>query len=125
MTATLLLVDDDVALAGVLSEALELQLRDRELVVHTVPGRQSALERCEQLDDLDALIVDYHIGPVTGIALYEEVRARFPDVRPLLYTGKATAAVEAEARAAGIPVLWKPQRLHALVEAVRSLLGGA
>ncbi|MCB9691437.1 MAG: response regulator [Alphaproteobacteria bacterium] len=121
---TVLLVDDDAALTHVIAEALQLQLAERELQVHAVPGWEGALRVAEEVGTIDVLVVDYHLGPHTGIELFRDLSARFPAMRPLLYTGKATASVEAEARASGIPVLWKPQRLEALTRAVRSLIDG-
>lgn len=125
MTTHVLLVDDDVALTGVLVEALQLQLRDLDLAMQAVPGSDEALAVTESLDHLDLLIVDYHLGPVTGFALHAELQARFPHMQTLLYTGKATADVEAEAHRAGVAVLWKPERLDVLAATVRTLLSGA
>lgn len=121
----LLIVDDDTALTTVVAEALSLQLREsHDLEVLTTPGWEGAMTIAEGLEELDVLLVDYHLGPSTGIELSKRLTESFPALRTLLYTGKATAAVEAEARRSGIPVLWKPQRIGPLTTAVKAVIEG-
>ncbi len=121
--STLLLVDDDAALTAMLAEALQLRAASCPVTVHTADGWDSALRLAETLQSLDLLLVDYHLGVRTGIELYQRLLQRFPDLKALLYTGKASPEVETEAQRWGIEVLWKPQRLHALLDAVCKLLG--
>lgn len=120
--ATILLVDDETALVKVLKEALALQLPGS--VVHSASTWEEATEVAGRLDAIDLLIVDHHLGSHTGIDLCVALRARFPALPTLIYTGKATADVEAAAASVGARVLWKPQRLHRLLEEVRAALGG-
>lgn len=119
----LLLVDDDTALVNVIAEALHLRLAaSHGVTVHLAATWDGATEVAKHLPNVDVLLVDYHLGPHTGTKLCLELRKLHPAMRTLLYTGKATAQVDAEARACGMRVLWKPQRLKTLTEVVRELL---
>jgi DNA-binding NtrC family response regulator len=119
----LLLVDDDTALARVVAEALELRLgTSHQLKVHVRSSWEGAHRCARELDRLDVLLADYHLGPHTGTELCQALRELYPDMGALLYTGKATALVDAEARACAMEVLWKPARLGVLTEVVVRLL---
>lgn len=118
--ATLLIVDDETALVGVLREAFELQLPG--IVVHTASDWDEALGIARSLESLDLLLTDHNLRTHSGIELCLAVRIHHPELRALIYTGKATPEVEAAAQAIGARVIWKPQRLGILIEEIREQL---
>ena len=118
---TILIVDDETALSRVLCEAFELKLPNTH--VATAASWTEALAVVEQLPDgLDLLLTDQHLDGHTGLDLHLHLRNRFPTLRTIIYTGKATLAVEAAASEAGARVVWKPQRLNVLIDLVREEL---
>lgn len=117
---TILLVDDETALTRVLKEGLEFSIDVAS--VHSAATFQGAMDVTDTLDSIDCLIVDYHLGDRTGIDLCIALRQRFPSMKTVVYTGKATQEVEEQARACDALVLWKPQRLKNLVAAVQGCL---
>ena len=116
----ILLVDDEIELNGILKEAIEQQLPATK--VQTAASLDDALKVVQSLDQLDLLVVDYYLGDQTGIELTRALRARFPDLPTLLYTGKAGPEVAAEAERAHIKLLWKPLPLGTLLQQICSEL---
>jgi two-component system response regulator RegA len=88
----LLLVEDDVVFAGVLSRAL--QRRGFEVVhAETAAG---ALQRAREVQPRHA-VVDLKLGEDSGLALIPALLAEVPTMRVLLLTGYASIATAVEA----------------------------
>ncbi len=68
------------------------------------------------------MCVDQRLGGRTGIEFLEELRARYPNLPSILFTGKATPTEAARARAVGARGLWKPIRLSQWLGEVQSML---
>ena len=118
---TILIVEDETALSRVLREAFELKLPNTQ--VATAVGWEDALQAVEGFPDgLDLLLTDQHLAVHTGLDLHVHLRNRYPTLRTIIYTGKATPAVESAAVQAGARVVWKPQRLNVLINLVRQEL---
>ncbi len=118
---TILIVEDESALSRVLREAFELKLPNT--LVRTAASWEAALDEIDRLPDgLDLLLTDQHLDGHTGLDLHLHLRNRFPTLRTIIYTGKATPAVESAAHEAGARVVWKPQRLNVLIDLVREEL---
>ncbi|WP_123532953.1 GAF domain-containing protein [Halosimplex salinum] len=97
--ARVLHVDDDTDLAAVTSRHLELE-SDRLSVV-TVDAPETALERI-RTEQFDCVVSDYQMPGMDGLALLEAVRAEYPDLPFVLYTGKGSEEVASDAIAAGV-----------------------
>src|SRR5690606_2808190 len=121
-----LLLDDEVDLLQVLSDALGATLPAYEVVGSTTfEDADAALSAFEDADshELSLVVVDHMLGGRTGLEFLERVRARLPDVPSILFTGQASPDVEDQARRFGARVLWKPIRLKQWLGEVRDVLG--
>ncbi|HET6437628.1 MAG TPA: ATP-binding protein [Anaeromyxobacter sp.] len=110
-----LVVDDEL----VVGKSLRRLLPEHEVIV--VTSAAEALSLLEHDAALDVLLCDLMMPEVSGIELFRELEARFPELarRVVFITGGAfTPEASAFLRAAGNPVLEKPfdlRRLRALV----------
>jgi PAS domain S-box-containing protein len=96
---TVLCVDDDRAFLDLESELLERQADD----IHPV----TACSGDEALDvlaehDVDCVVSDYDMPGCNGLDLLEAVRARYPDLPFVLFTGKGSEEIASEAISAGV-----------------------
>ncbi|MDH5019482.1 response regulator [Halobacterium rubrum] len=96
---TVLCVDDDRAFLDLESELLERQADD----IHPV----TACSGDEALDvlaehDVDCVVSDYDMPGRNGLDLLEAVRARYPDLPFVLFTGKGSEEIASEAISAGV-----------------------
>jgi DNA-binding NtrC family response regulator len=124
----ILLVDDEPDLLQTLSVAVGRACPSNEVI-----AASSAEEAQARLADFEAdggtlalALVDQVLGGGAsegGMALIRSVRGRYPNAPTFLFTGRATAVIEAEAQASGTRVLWKPLKLSALLDAVATALG--
>ncbi|WP_232343140.1 hybrid sensor histidine kinase/response regulator [Halosimplex litoreum] len=92
-------VDDDEDLAAVASDYLELE-SDR-LSVATVSDPERALDRIGS-ESFDCVVSDYQMPGMCGFQLLEAVRAEYPDLPFVLFTGKGSEEVASEAVSAGV-----------------------
>jgi len=92
-------VDDDEDLAAIVSEYLERE-SDR-LSVATVSDPERALERVRS-ESFDCVVSDYQMPGTCGFQLLEAVRAAYPDLPFILFTGKGSEEVASEAMSAGV-----------------------
>jgi len=113
-----LIVDDEPAICLLLKELLSQAGFDCQ----TAPSGNAALDILQQ-HEFDALISDLYMPGISGLALLESARARYPGMRLLLATGGAEeqAGVDAVGHGADGYVL-KPFRLDAVVAALRRVL---
>ena len=72
---------------------------------------------------LDLLVTDWYMPGMTGMALMEAVRQKYPDLPALLVSGYADdASVQLDNMPGSTQFLQKPFTLNSLAEAVESLL---
>lgn len=90
---SVLFVDDDQTLCKVARTFLE---RTGEFRVGTAPSAQAALDSAG-IRSCDAIVSDYQMAKVDGIALLKSVRERFGDIPFILFTGKGREEVVIEA----------------------------
>jgi PAS domain S-box-containing protein len=88
-----LLVDDEPVLLGVSKAFLE---REEDISCETCESAQEALELLS-IQDFDAVVSDYDMPQMDGIALLKAVRARDPDLPFILLTGRGREEVVIEA----------------------------
>jgi len=115
---SVLLVEDDNAVAALVSEML-LELGYR---VTRVDGSHSALATLDGDSDIDLVFSDVMMpGSLNGVDLARELRRRRPSLPILLSSGHAEPAIEAAAEQ-GIAVLRKPYDIATLAKALREVL---
>jgi two-component system, chemotaxis family, sensor kinase CheA len=116
----ILVVDDSQGARAVVSGALAS-------VGYATDVASSAAEAIEKLDALgaDALVVDFSMPDADGVALVDEVRARFEQLPIVMLSGVATDEDQGRARAAGVDVFLDKDdfREGALAAALSQLLG--
>jgi two-component system NtrC family sensor kinase len=120
-TGTLLLVEDNPAVAAVTSDMLEAAGH----TVHRVDDPNSALTILEGRPDFDLVLSDIVMpGGMSGVAFARELRRRRPRLPVILTTGYSEAAEQAAED--GFTILRKPYSADALNEAVgRSIARGS
>lgn len=91
-------VDDDENFLGVASTFLERETDT--LCVETAVGAQNGLDQLED-GDYDCLVSDYDMPEMNGIQFLEAVREEYPELPFILFTGKGSEKVAAEAISAG------------------------
>jgi len=92
-------VNDDLEFMETAAEFLE---RAAESVsVETATTAAEGIERL-QASAVDCVVSDYDIGDMDGIAFLEAVRAEYPDLPFILYTGKGSEEIASEAISAGV-----------------------
>jgi len=120
----ILLVDDEVDLIEVLTEAISLSLPEYRAIGSTsVEEAERVLLQLVQEGSTPALVcVDHKLGERTGLEFIEDLHERFPALPSILLTGQAPPGVEDRAHALGARVLWKPIGLSKWLGEVRGLL---
>lgn len=97
---TVLHVDDDEAFADLVAAFLERH--DDSITVHTVQSVEAALARLEEIDDVDCVVSDYEMPGLSGLDLLEKVRARWPDLPFILFTGQGSEGIATRTINAGV-----------------------
>ena len=93
-----LCVDDDPEAADLTAEFLERE--DDRFDAETATSAAAALDRLDE--DVDGVVSDYDMPKTDGLDFLERVRADFPDLPFVLFTGKGSEAVASEAISAGV-----------------------
>lgn len=125
MKPVILLVDDEEDLVSVLTDAIDLSLPEYRAVGSTsVEDAERTLEELGD-DPLSLVCVDHRLGGRTGLEFLESLRARYPAVPSILFTGQAAPWVEERAQEVGARVLWKPIRLSQWIGEVQSMLANS
>ena len=88
-----LYVDDEPALLEVGRLFLE---RSRQLQVDVVTSASAALSRMQSAD-YDAIVADYQMPEMDGIAFLKHIRAAYPELPFILFTGRGREEVVIEA----------------------------
>lgn len=114
-----LLVDDDRALLDALRFSLELEGFD----VETYSSGEALLLR-EDPPAGGCLVLDEKLPGVGGLATLGQLRARNVELPALLITSHPNPALRAAAAKAGVRIVEKPLLGDALVESIRSAMGG-
>jgi PAS domain S-box-containing protein len=92
-------VDDDPAFTDLTAEFLELNESRISVVAET--NASDALERLA-MDDIDCVVSDYDMPGRNGIEFLEAVRADYPDLPFILFTGKGSEEIASDAVSAGV-----------------------
>jgi len=98
-TIRILHVDDDPQLADMVVTFLERE--DDRFVVETASDAGEGLTRLDS-SQFDCVVSDYDMPGRNGIEFLEAVRADYPDLPFLLFTGKGSEEVASEAISAGV-----------------------
>lgn len=118
-----LLVDDVQDLLSVMAEVLEYSFP--ELQVLTATSARIARDRLSSAESagaqLKVVIADQSLGDKTGIELLTDLAEERVPVMVLI-SGRASEELEREATSIGASVLWKPFRMAALTDHLRSRL---
>jgi DNA-binding NtrC family response regulator len=118
---TILVVENEPDLLQVLEAALARSFPGVDVVA--AADAATADSRLSGSTDLAVALVDHGLGTdETGLDYLARLRARFPNVGGVLFSGQATPEVEEAARRLGAVVMWKPAKLQALIQAVRERL---
>lgn len=96
---TVLHVDDSPALAEVISEYLEQ--RHDALTVLSETDPTNCLEILKR-ESIDCVVSDYQMPAISGLELLRRVREEYPNLPFILFTGKGSEEVAAEAIASGV-----------------------
>jgi CheY-like chemotaxis protein len=121
--ATILLVEDDAAVRSAARRAL---LRAGFLLIEATDGAE-ALTLCPKDGGpaIDLVVTDLVMPEIGGIELAAELRARRPGIRVLYMSGYTRDALRRQSvLEAGAVFLEKPFTPQALVNGVRTALGG-
>ena len=111
----LILVEDDAAVLGSLSFALETE----GFTVASF-GSAEALMR-SSISIVDAcLIVDQMLPGVSGLDLLEQLRTKNPTQKAILLVSLITPQIELRAKRNGLTIVEKPLLGSALVKAIRA-----
>ena len=118
----LLVVDDEVGIARVVSE----QLRRLGYAVTSVNDPEDALELvAEDPEDFDLLLTDLQMPRMDGVELAARVGRIRPELPVVLSTGNRWSIPASTARAAGIrEIVDKPFRIEELAHVLRAVLRG-
>lgn len=114
---SILVVDDDAAVLRIMTQMLERA----GYGVLAAPGAGEALQVFPQHQDEIALaICDVMMPVMSGPLLAERLMALRPGLPVLLITGYRDRAGDGQ----GLPILYKPFTMSALLKKTRELLGG-
>jgi CheY-like chemotaxis protein len=113
----ILVIDDEVAVASLIAEAVERQ-RHEALVAHDGEQGLALLDRVHP----DAVFLDVRMPGIDGIEFLRRIRKTYPVLPVILITGSASPDDVAEARLLGVTeVLEKPVFLKRLTGALDAL----
>ena len=118
---SLLIVEDDPALAGYLASALG----DKGFLVHTASDRAGALANLESETRFGLVLLDLGLPPApstmeVGLALLEEILAKSPSMKVVVLTGQDENAAALEAvRRGAFDFLVKPATVGNILQALR------
>ncbi|MFB6126456.1 MAG: PAS domain S-box protein [Halolamina sp.] len=92
-------VDDDPEYTALVAEFLE---RKREAFsVRTESDPEVVVDRLD-VERIDCVVCDYEMPDHDGVSLLDDIRAEYPDLPVILYTGQGSEAVASDAINAGV-----------------------
>jgi two-component system cell cycle sensor histidine kinase/response regulator CckA len=119
---TILLVEDEDMLRGLIRELLEIK-------GYAVLEASQGVEALEVLEKngkpVDLVLTDVVMPHMSGSDLVERIRREYPDMKVIFmsgYTGANNAAIHKSLEMPGVAFLQKPFRLNALISQVEALL---
>lgn len=114
-TDRVLLIDDEEEFVAVLAE----RLRARGLEVEVAYSGMDGLKK-SQVTKFDAVVLDFAMPGMDGLATLKALMAGTPDLQVLLLTGQATIKTAVEAtRLGAVDILEKPLDITTLMEKIR------
>ena len=115
MEAKVLLVDDEKDFLESMSERMRLRGMD----VTTASSAKEALALIES-DVFDAVILDFQLPEMDGLAVLKKIKARHPEAQIILLTGHASLERCVEAMKGGASdYLEKPADMEALAKKIK------
>lgn len=114
---TVILVDDDPAVAHAVQFSFELEGLD----VRSFRDAESLLAGPD-MPKRGCLVVDQNLPGMSGLALLEHLQAMGVGLPAILITTNPRAALRDRAAAAGVPIIEKPLLTDALLTTVRKAL---
>ena len=120
---TILLVEDEEMLRGLIRELLEAQ---GITVLEARQGVEAMKLMKESGAKVDLILTDVVMPQMSGAELADHVRLEFPEVKIIFmsgYTGVSNASIHKFLEQKGVAFLQKPFRLKALIGQVDALLG--
>lgn len=117
----IVVVDDEVDLAEILSESLELE----DFKVSRFHSAEEALKRLKG-EQFDVVISDSHMPGMNGMDFFEELKKQTPDnFHFYLCTGDMEVSEKDIIEKGGTGLFSKPYNLFDLVDALKSQLANA
>ena len=118
MAKTILVVDDEQNFL----ELLTGSLGKRGFEVKTASNGIEALKLVE-IESFDLALLDIRMGPMNGIQLLGEIKARQPDIKVIMMSGYPTRETGGQALEKGVSAyLTKPVDLEELLKTMNALL---
>jgi two-component system, cell cycle sensor histidine kinase and response regulator CckA len=122
MVKTILLVEDEDMLRGLIKELLEIK---GYAVLEARQGLE-ALDLLEARDGcVDLILTDVVMPHMSGAELVDQLRQAHPALKVIFmsgYTGASNASVNKSLEMPGVSFLQKPFRLNSLINSVEDLL---
>jgi DNA-binding NtrC family response regulator len=114
-TDRVLLIDDEIEFVEVLAE----RLRARGLEVEVAYSGMDGVKK-SQITKFDAVVLDFAMPGMDGIATLKALLAGTPDLQVMLLTGQATIKTAVDAtRLGAVDILEKPMDITTLMEKIR------
>jgi len=114
-TDRVLLIDDEVEFVEILAE----RLRARGLEVVVAYSGMDGVKK-SQVTKFDAVVLDFAMPGMDGIATLKALLAGTPDLQVMLLTGQATIKTAVDAtRLGAVDILEKPMDITTLMEKIR------
>lgn len=98
-TIRVLHVDDEREFTSLTATLLERE--DERIRVQTATGPEGGLETLAE-NEIDCIVSDYDMPGRNGVEFLDAVRAEYPDLPFILFTGKGSEEVASEAISAGV-----------------------
>lgn len=114
--ATVLLVDDEIPFL----ETMEKRLIKRGLTVFTATSGEAALEKLQEHEDIEVVILDVKMPGMDGIQTLSKIKGKHPLMEVIMLTGHATVESGIEGMKQGaFDYLMKPCDMELLLEKVK------
>jgi two-component system cell cycle sensor histidine kinase/response regulator CckA len=120
---TILLVEDEDMLRGLIKELLELKGFS---VIEACQGVEALSLLQERGSGVDLVLTDVVMPHMSGSELVDRLRKEFPDLKVIFmsgYTGASNASIHRSLEMPGVAFLQKPFRLNNLIAQVEDLIG--
>ncbi|MEO8115340.1 MAG: response regulator [Phenylobacterium sp.] len=115
--ATVVVVDDDADLR----EALQFLLEVEGFTVATCDSGEALLE-LDLPDGQACLVLDYHLGGMSGMDALENLRGRGVELPAIMITSDPSSTLRARAKRWGARMVEKPLLGDTLIGAIRALV---